>query len=156
MGIKRILALLAGGLALLPFGVAMDLWAQLDMGSYLGAAAWMEVFSWILLIGWGVYCAALYRPGESKLLHLVWLHGFALLSVVLVGVGSLLEHAPWFQPVYYGAQLLLLPVNRCSTELLMAFSPEISLVWIQLTAFCAMLVISLLCCGARWVFSKRC
>ena len=156
MGIKRILALLAGGLALLPFGVAMDLWAQLDMGSYLGAAAWMGVFSWILLIGWGVYCAALYRPGESKLLHLVWLHGLPLLSVILVGLDSLLEHPTWFQPVYYGAQLLLLPVNRCSTELLMAFSPEISLVWIQLTAFCAMLVISLLCCGARWVFSKRC
>ena len=156
MGIKRILALLAGGLALLPFGVAMDLWAQLDMGSYLGAAAWMGVFSWILLIGWGVYCAALYRPGESKLLHLVWLHGLPLLSVILVGLDSLLEHPTWFQPVHYSAQILLLPVHRCSTELLMAFSPEISLVWIQLTAFCAMLVISLLCCGARWVFSKRC
>lgn len=156
MVIKRILALLAGGLALLPFGVAMDLWAQLDMGSYLGAAAWMGVFSWILLIGWGVYCAALYRPGESKLLHLVWLHGLPLLSVILVGLDSLLEHPTWFQPVHYSAQILLLPVHRCSTELLMAFSPEISLVWIQLTAFCAMLVISLLCCGARWVFSKRC
>lgn len=156
MGVKRSLALLAGGLAFLPFGIAIELWTQLDMESYLGAATWMGVLSWILLIGWGVYCAALYRPGESKLLHLVWLHGLPLLSVILVGLDSLLEHPTWFQPVHYSAQILLLPVNRCSTELLMAFSPEISLVWIQLTAFCAMLVISLLCCGARWVFSKPC
>ena len=62
MGVKRILALLVGGLAFLPFGVAMDLWAQLDMGSYLGAAAWMGVLSWVFLLGWGIYCALLYRP----------------------------------------------------------------------------------------------
>ena len=156
MGVKRSLALLAGGLAFLPFGIAIELWGQLDMGSYLGAATWMGILSWLLLIGWGVYCAALYRPGESKLLHLVWLHGLPLLSVILVGLDSLLEHPSWFQPVHYSAQILLLSVHRCSIELLMAFSPEISLFWIQLTAFCAMLVIALLCCGARWVCSKRC
>ena len=155
MSVKRSFALIGLGFVFLPVSLLLQLAG--GRSTWVGIS-WLSLVSWILLVGWGVYCAALYRPGESKLLHLLLLHagavlglavcwaGFSgLLGVLGLGLAQLVELCFFFPILNPGLEVLFhLPIPETISDLAVVSA-----------GFVLMALLSLLCCGVRWLLSRK-
>ena len=155
MSVKRGFALVGLGLVFLPISLLLQLVGGLS--SWVGVG-WLSLLSWILLIGWGVYCAALYRSGESKLLHLLLLHGGAILGLAVCWAGFSGILGPLGQTFAQLVELyFFFPVLNPGLEVLFHLPiPEtISDLAVVSAGFVLMALLSLLCCGMRWLLSRK-